>query len=153
MRLAQRGELLTHHVDHSVLTLMSMDSVIQHYDRVLYPDMNLGDVASQVSDSKNHVFPVVNRQMQFIGAVYLDDIRHLIFRTELYRSFTVSQLMKQPEALLSTGDAMDVVVGVFDRTGAWTLPVVDADGVFVGFIRKSTILTVYRQVLADFSND
>ena len=153
MRLAQRGELLTHHADHSVLTLMSMDSVIQHYDRVLYPDMNLGDVASQVSDSKNHVFPVVNRQMQFIGAVYLDDIRHLIFRTELYRSFTVSQLMKQPEALLSTGDAMDVVVGVFDRTGAWTLPVVDADGVFVGFIRKSTILTVYRQVLADFSND
>ena len=61
--------------------------------------------------------------------------------------------MKQPEALLSVNDAMDVVVNVFDRTKAWTLPVVDADGIFVGFIRKSTILTVYRQVLADFSND
>ena len=153
MRLAQRGELLTHHTDKSVLTLMSMDSVIQHYDQVLYPDMNLGDVASQVSNSKNHVFPVVNKQMQFVGAVYLDDIRHLVFRTELYRDFAVSQLMKQPEALLSTNDSMDVVVSVFDRTRAWTLPVVDADGIFVGFIRKSTILTVYRQVLADFSND
>ena len=153
MRLAQRGELLTHHTDKSVLTLMSMDSVIQHYDHVLYPDMNLGDVATQVSNSKNHVFPVVNKQMQFVGAVYLDDIRHLVFRTELYRDFAVSQLMKQPEALLSVNDAMDVVVGVFDRTGAWTLPVVDDDGIFVGFIRKSTVLTVYRQVLADFSND
>lgn len=153
MRLAQRGELLTHHTDKSVLTLMSMDSVIQHYDHVLYPDMNLGDVATQVSNSKNHVFPVVNKQMQFIGAVYLDDIRHLVFRTELYRDFAVSQLMKQPEALLSVNDAMDVVVSVFDRTGAWTLPVVDADGIFIGFIRKSTVLTVYRQVLADFSND
>ena len=153
MRLAQRGELLTHHTDKSVLTLMSMDSVIQHYDQVLYPDMNLGDVAAQVSNSKNHVFPVVNKQMQFIGAVYLDDIRHLVFRTELYRDFAVSQLMKQPEAQLSVNDSMDVVVSVFDRTHAWTLPVVDADGIFVGFIRKSSVLTVYRQVLADFSND
>ncbi len=153
MRLAQRGELLTHHTDKSVLTLMSMDSVIQHYDQVLYPDMNLGDVAAQVSNSKNHVFPVVNKQMQFVGAVYLDDIRHLVFRTELYRDFAVSQLMKQPEALLSVNDAMDVVVSTFDRTHAWTLPVVDEDGIFVGFIRKSSVLTVYRQVLADFSND
>jgi hypothetical protein len=30
---------------------------------------------------------------------------------------------------------------------------VDSQGVFVGFIRKSTILTVYRQVLTDFSAD
>ncbi len=153
IRLAQRGELLTHHTDRSVLTLMSMDSVIQHYDKVLYSDMNLGDVATQVSNSKNHVFPVVNKQMQFVGAVYLDDIRHLIFRTELHRNFTVSQLMTQPEALLSVNDSMDVVVSVFDKTGAWTLPVVDVEGVFVGFIRKSSVLTVYRQVLADFSND
>ncbi|MBQ6191463.1 MAG: chloride channel protein [Bacteroidaceae bacterium] len=153
MRLAQRGELLTHHTDKSILTLMSMDSVIQHYDQVLYPDMNLGDVATQVSNSKNHVFPVVNKQMQFVGAVYLDDIRHLVFRTELYRDFAVSGLMKQPEALLSVNDTMDVVVGVFDRTGAWTLPVVDDEGLFVGFIRKSTVFSVYRQMLADFSND
>ena len=153
MRLAQRGELLTHHTDKSILTLMSMDSVIQHYDHVLYPDMNLGDVATQVSNSKNHVFPVVNKQMQFVGAVYLDDIRHLVFRTELYRDFAVSQLMTQPEALLSVNDPMEVVVSVFDKTGAWTLPVVDEEGLFVGFIRKSTVLTVYRQMLADLSND
>ena len=85
--------------------------------------------------------------------VYLDDIRHLVFRTELYREFTVSQLMTQPDARLSVNDSMDVVVSTFDRTHAWTLPVVDADNVFVGFIRKSSVLTVYRQVLADFSND
>lgn len=153
MRLAQRGELLTHHTDKSILTLMSMDSVIQHYDHVLYPDMTLGDVALQVSNSKNHVFPVVNRQMQFVAAVYLDDIRHLIFRSELYRQFTVAQLMKKPEAILRVNDSMDVVVSTFDKTHTWTLPVVDDDGVFVGFIRKSSVLTVYRQLLADFSND
>ena len=153
MRLAQRGELLTHHTDKAILTLMSMDSVIQHYDHVLYPDMTLGDVATQVSNSRNHVFPVVNRQMKFVGAVYLDDIRHVVFRTELYREFRVSQLMKQPQALLSVNDSMDVVVSVFDRTRAWTLPVVDDEGRFVGFIRKSAVLSAYRQLLSDFSVD
>ena len=151
MRLALRGELITHNTDRAILTLMSMDSVIQHYSNVLYPDMTLDDVARQASNSKNHVFPVVNKQMQFIGAVYLDDIRHLIFRTELYRQFHVSQLMKKPEAILSINDSMDVVVSVFDRTRAWTLPVVNAEGEFVGFIRKSAVLSVYRQVLADLS--
>ena len=153
MRLAQRGELLTHHTDHAVLTLMSMDSVIQHYDRVLYPDMTLADVATQVSNSKNHIFPVVNHQMQLVGVVYLDDIRHLIFRTELYRQFQVSQLMKQPPSRLSVNDSMDVVLKVFDSTHSWALPVVNNEGEFVGFIRKSSVLAAYRQVLADFSTD
>lgn len=153
MRLAQRGDLLTHHTDRSILTLMSMDSVIQHYDQVLFPDMTLADVASQAAGSKNLVFPVVNRQMQLVGAVYLDDIRHLIFRTELYREFRVSQLMKEPEARLSVNDSMDVVVRMFDRTRAWTLPVVNADDVFIGFIRKSHVLAVYRQMMADYSTD
>ncbi|MBO4550152.1 MAG: chloride channel protein, partial [Bacteroidaceae bacterium] len=74
-------------------------------------------------------------------------------RTELYRDFSVSGLMKEPEALLTVNDAMDEVVSVFDRTGAWTLPVVDDEGIFVGFIRKSTVFSVYRQMLADLSND
>ncbi|MCF0196208.1 MAG: chloride channel protein [Bacteroidaceae bacterium] len=153
MRLAQRGELITHHTDKAILTLMSMDSVIQHYDHVLYPDQTLGDVAMQVMGSKNHVFPVVGKGHKFVGAVYLDDIRHVVFRSELYRQFRVSQLMVMPEALLTTADSMDIVVATFDRTGAWTLPVVDAGGVFVGFIRKSTVLTVYRQMMADLSTD
>ena len=153
MRLAQRGQLLTHHTDRSILTLISIDSVIQHYDKVLYPEMTLGDVASQVATSKNHVFPVVNRQMQLVGVVYLDDIRHLVFRPELFGQFRVSQLMAQPAARLGAEDSMDSVVKTFDVTHAWTLPVVDNNGMFVGFIRKSTILTVYRKLLADYSND
>ena len=45
------------------------------------------------------------------------------------------------------------IVKVFERTGAWTLPVVDDDNCFVGFIRKSRVFTIYRELLADISND
>ena len=53
----------------------------------------------------------------------------------------------------TVNDSMDVVVSVFDRTRAWTLPVVDDEGRFVGFIRKSAVLSAYRQLLSDFSVD
>ncbi len=153
MRLARRGELLTHHKDRAILTLMSQDSVIDHYSHVLHPEMNLAEVTLQISQSKHNVFPVVNAQNELLGVLYIDDIRHMMFRTELYRRFHVSELMKRPPARLSTEDTMEVVVRVFDKTNAWTLPVVDHEGHFVGFIRRSKVFTVYRQILADYSMD
>lgn len=153
MRLARRGELLTHHKDRAILTLMSQDSVIDHYSHVLHPEMDLAEVTLQISQSKHNVFPVVNAQNELLGVLYIDDIRHMMFRTELYRRFHVLELMKRPPARLSTEDTMEVVVRVFDKTNAWTLPVVDHEGHFVGFIRRSKVFTVYRQILADYSMD
>lgn len=153
MRLAQRGELLTHHTDRSVLTLMSMDSVIEKQDKMLFPDQTLGDAANLVASSKGYIFPVVNRQMQLVGILRMDDIRHLVFRPELFNRFRVSQLMAESPALIRVNDSMDSVIRTFDRTRAWNLPVVDQDNIFVGFIHKSTVLSIYREILTDFSQD
>ena len=115
--------------------------------------MTLGEVVNQISVSKHNVFPVLNARRQLVAVLYIDDIRHIMFRTELYKQLRVSQLMVSPAARLSTQDEMDAVVKVFGQTGAWTLPVVDSEGRFVGFIRKSRVFTMYRQMLADISNE
>lgn len=153
MRLARRGELLTHNKDRAILTLMTIDSVIDRYSKFLTPEMTLGEVVKQISASKHNVFPVLNAQRQLVAVLYIDDIRHIMFRTELYQRFTVSQLMVEPPTRLFTNDEMEDIVKVFERTGAWTLPVVDDDNCFVGFIRKSRVFTIYRELLADISND
>ncbi len=152
-RLARRGELLTHHKDHAVLTLMSMDSVLDRYSKTLNSDDNLNALIQQIAGSKHNVFPVADAQRHLIGLVSIDDIRHLMFRTELYEQFTVGQLMKKPGALLSTHDSMEIVVKTFTRTGEQTLPVVDYERHFVGFISKSRVFTLYRQMMADISNE
>lgn len=153
MRLAKKGQLLTHHKDRAILTLMSMDSVIEKYEEFLYPDMDLGQLVKQISDSRRDVFPVVNRQNELMGVLYLDNVRHIMFRQELYHRFHVGELMSEPVARLMISDSMDVVVSTFDKTHAWTLPVVESSGVFVGFIRKSKVFTNYRQMLADMSDE
>ena len=153
MRLAKKGQLLTHHKDRSVITLMSLDSVIEKYDEYLYPDMDLSELVKSISGSRRDVFPVVDRQHRLVGIVYLDNVRPVMFRQELYHRFQIGQLMSEPVARLNINDSMDVVLLTFDKTEAWILPVVDMDGIFMGFVRKSHVLTLYRKMVADLSND
>ena len=153
MRLAKKGQLLTHHKDRSVITLMSLDSVIEKYDEYLYPDMDLSELVKSISGSRRDVFPVVDRQHRLVGIVYLDNVRPVMFRQELYHRFQIGQLMSEPVARLNIDDSMDVVLLTFDKTGAWILPVVDMDGIFMGFVRKSHVLTLYRKMVDDLSND
>ena len=60
MRLARRGELLTHHKDRSVLTLMSLDAIIDKERPLLRPDMYLGQIVQAVSTEKAPHFAVVD---------------------------------------------------------------------------------------------
>lgn len=51
MRLAREGKLVTHHTDRSVLTLMTMDSVIERDFTAVTPDMPLGKLVNAISKS------------------------------------------------------------------------------------------------------
>ncbi len=153
MRLARKGELVTHNKDHAILTLMSMDSVIEKYEEHLHPGDDLGEIVRQISSSERDIFPVVDEAGKLLAVLVLDRVRHVMFRTELYHRLHVRDLMSQCAARLTTNDAMDVVVAAFDRTKAWTLPVVDANGTFVGFIRRSHVFAMYRQMMADLSDE
>ena len=153
MRLARKGELVTHNKDHAIPTLMSMDSVIERYEEHLHPGDDLGEVVRQISSSERDIFPVVDDAGRLLAVLVLDRVRHVMFRTELYHRLHVSDLMSQCAARLTTRDPMDVVMSAFDRTKAWTLPVVDEGGLFVGFIRRSHVFAMYRTMLHDLSEE
>ena len=153
MRLARKGELVTHNKDQAILTLMSMDSVIERYEEHLHPGDDLGEIVRQISGSNRDVFPVVDEAGKLFGILVLDRVRHVMFRTELYHRLHVSDLMSRYAARLKVGDPMDVVMAAFDRTQAWTLPVVDDGGIFIGFIRRSHVFALYRTMLHDLSEE
>ncbi len=152
MRLARRGELLTHHNDKAVLTLLKMNSVVETDFLTVKPDMNLKQMVDTISRSNRNLFPVVDDKERLIGVVLLDDIRNIMFRPDLYRRMHVSRFMAMPPAKLQIGDSMDHVMKTFDDTGAWNLPVVDGEQ-YVGFVSKSKIFNSYRRVLRHYSED
>ena len=51
LRLAQKGELITHHKDKAVLTLLKIDSVIETDFLPVQPEMTLGDMVKVISKS------------------------------------------------------------------------------------------------------
>ena len=65
IRLAQKGELLTHHKDKAVLTLLSVQSVIENDIKVLNPEMTLGDVVKIIAQSHRNVFAVTDENNTF----------------------------------------------------------------------------------------
>ena len=153
MRLARKGQLVTHHKDHAILTLMSMDSVIERYEEHLHPNDDLREIVRQISSSERDIFPVVDDAGKLLSVLVLDRVRHVMFRTELYHRLHVSDLMSPCAGRLNVGDPMEVVVSAFDKTKAWTLPVVDDEGTFVGFIRRSHVFAAYRAMMQDLSEE
>lgn len=150
MRLAKKGELLTHHKDKAVLTLMKMENVVEKDFVAVHPEMDLAELVKAISASHRNIFPVTDKEDKLIGIVLLDDIRNIMFRQELYHRFTVGKLMTSVPARLYDTDSMEQVMRTFDDTKVWNLPVVDTEGKYLGFVSKSKIFNSYRQVLVHF---
>ena len=153
MRLAQKGELVTHHKDKSVLTLRNIESVVETEFEQVHPENDLGEMVKVISKAKRNMFPVVDARGVLLGIVVLDDIRNIMFRQELYHRFNVGRFMVVPPARILMEDSMEEVMRKFDETKAWNLPVVDEEGKYKGFLSKSRVLNTYRQTLVDFSED
>nr|WP_303027442.1 chloride channel protein [uncultured Duncaniella sp.] len=153
MRLAREGKLLTHHKDRAVLTLLKMGNVIETDFVSVRPDMNLKEMVGAISRSTRNLFPVVSGEGRLLGVVLLDEIRNIMFRPDLYKRMHVNQFMSIPPACVKVGQSMEEVMKAFDDTAAWNLPVIDADGCYVGFVSKSKIFNSYRRVLRHYSED
>lgn len=152
MRLARKGQLITHHKDKAVLTLLKVDNVIETNFLTVTPEMNLKQMVDVISKSNRNLFPVLDSNGYLLGIVLLDEIRNIMFRPDLYKKMTVSTFMSVPPAKIDITYNMEKVMKTFDETGAWNLPVVD-NGKYVGFVSKSKIFNSYRRVLRHYCED
>ncbi len=152
-RLAKEGKLITHHTDHAVLTLMQLDSVIERdYDSVA-PDVELGKIVHEISQSRSSVLPVLDAAGTLLGEIDITKIRHVVFRIELYHHFKAQQLMQAPQAMLGSEAKMTDVMRTFDRTHADWLPVVDRENHLQGYISRQRLYMQYRRMVKDLSED
>ena len=152
LKLAQRGELMTHDKDKNVLMVLDINKVIETNFIILKPEMKLGDILKNAvaKSSRNH-FPVVNDKHEFLGVIRLDDIRHMMFDSDLYNKVTAASLMHADAGIINYDeDKMNVIMDKFKSSGAWNLPVIK-NGKYYGYISKSKLLTAYRQQLINFT--
>jgi CIC family chloride channel protein len=151
-QLAHRGELITHHKDKAVLTLLKLEKVIEKNFVPVSPDDSLRELVKAIKNSSRNIFPVIDKEKNFLGLVPLDNIRNIMFEHELYDTVLVSELMIDPPLVISLEDSMEDVMNKLKDTGLWNLPVV-SHGKYLGFVSRANIFNAYRKLLIEFSED
>ena len=152
-RIAKQGELLTHDSDKAVLTLLKLSDFIETDFAPLIGDRSLGDLVKAISSSERNIFPVMDEAHHFLGVIFLNDVREVMFDTSKYYTHTISEYLKSAPATINVNEKMDAVMDKFEITGAWNLPVVDDKGCYVGFVSKSKIFSSYREQLQEVSHE
>lgn len=152
IQLANRGDMLTHHKDRSLLSLMSLHKLIERDFSTVNVEATLGDLVKVIGNSTRNVYPVVDDENNFYGIIFLDHIRHTMFQPELYDTTTVRSLMFKPSKVVELDDDMETVAQKFQHSGKYNLVVLDGEK-YVGFVSRANVFSQYRDILKDFSED
>jgi len=152
VQLAERGELITHDKDKAILTMMDWKKEIERDLITVRSGDNLGELVKTIAKSNRNIFPVVDEYNILEGVVYLDDVREIMFNSDLYQTMFVKELMTIPPTYLDVDESIEVVMDAFTKTDAWNLPVLDK-GYYVGFVSKSRLFTTYRELLVQSSEE
>lgn len=151
-RLAQSGDLMTHHKDKAVLLLMELKQLIETDFEVLLPSASLRDLVKAISKSDRNLFPVVDEEGILKGMVKLSEVKNLIFEPDLYDSVKVKDIMYMPEFFISPYDSMEIVAEKFESSGRYNLAVIH-NGMYLGFISRAVVFSKYRKTLQNVSNE
>lgn len=145
-RSVQKGEALTQDRDKNILFSLKTDEFIEADYPLLYPENQLEDLIEILAQSSRTVFPVINQRKELLGLVWLDNVRALMFKPELYNEITIGELMSDAKQTVSPQDPMESVMQVFEAVDQIVLPIVE-NGYYKGFINKSTVFSAYRKSL------
>ncbi len=151
LQLAEQRLLITHDKDKAALTMMKIDSLIETDFIEITSHSSLGDLFKIIAKSKRNIFPVIDNGI-FKGIVFMNDIRHLLLKTELYDKIQVKDIMYMPTPIVKPSETMDEVVKKFRNTQHYNLPVIDKDR-YIGFISRANTFSAYQKVVSEFSED
>ena len=117
-----------------------------------YPSFNINATYKEIMivlrSTDKDVYAVVDDDKKLSGVIYLNDLKSIFLGEENVEQkyITAGDLMSKPPTL-SIDDDIESALSKFEQlsTSTFTLPVIDKDGKWVGFIVKSAILDKYRE--------
>ena len=154
-KLAEHGDLLTHDKDASAWHLLNMQRLIETNFVIVRTGDRLRDLVEAIQNSRRNIFPVLSEDDKFLGVIVLDDVRKIIFRTDLYDKVPVDELMHPMSEgdLVRSSDELSDVVEKFRIGNRYNLVVVDDDNNYLGFLSRANTFSAYRRFISDASDE
>lgn len=154
-KLAEKGDLLTHDKDASAWNLMNMQSLIENNFVVVRAGDHLRDLVEAIKTSRRNLFPVLSDDDKFLGVIVLDDVRQIIFNTEVYDTVLVDDLMHPLSEgdLVRSSDSLSDVVEKFRIGNRYNLVVIDDQDNYLGFLSRANTFSAYRRFISDTTDE
>lgn len=149
--VAEHGVEVTHNKDVSILSMMTINNLIETNFSKVKRGSRLGDLIPVIATSTRNIFPVVDKDGTFCGHVLFDDIRSVMFDQSLYAQ-PIEEFTVLPEYIIHPEDSMEEVVKKFQVSGKYNIPVIE-DGKYLGYISRANVFSTYRKTLSEISDD
>lgn len=149
--VAEHGVEVTHNKDVSILSMMTLNGLIENNFSKIKRGSTLGDLIPVIASSRRNIFPVVDKDGTFCGHVLFDDIRSVMFDQTLYQQ-PIEEFTVIPEYVIQPEDSMEAVVKKFQVSGKYNIPVVEK-GKYLGYISRANMFSTYRKTLSEISED
>ena len=137
--------------DYGMLNAISLDTIINRDYAAINKQMPVADFYKILAGSRANIFAVLNNAGELEGVIWMDEIRRHLF-TAAEDENTVADIMVTPPAMIDYAEPVNNVIDLFDSLDVWQLPVIK-DGLFIGFVSKSTLLSKYREVIIQQHNE
>ncbi|MES2761785.1 MAG: chloride channel protein [Bacteroidota bacterium] len=145
-RLKARGAVISENKDISILSRINTREMIETDFATIHFKESLRNIVETIKHSKRNIFPVIKKDNTLLGIIYLDNIKEEMFNPELYDKITAKEVMRKPSVTIDVKEDIFSIMKKFEESGQWNLPVVD-NGIYLGFLSKSSILDKYRHEL------
>lgn len=149
--VAEHGVEVTHNKDVSILSMMTINGLIETNFSKVKRGSTLGDLIPVIANSRRNIFPVVDKDGSFCGHVLFDDIRSVVFDQTLYQQ-PIEEFTVIPEYIIQPEDSMEAVVKKFQVSGKYNIPIVK-NGKYLGYISRANVFSTYRKTLSEISED
>ncbi len=148
-RLKEKGTFVSGDRDTSILNKINVTSMVEKDFITIHFKANLGEVVEAIKHSKRNTYPVVKKNNKLLGMIYLDNIKEEMFNSILYDKVSARELMRKPQTIINFNEDVFSVMKKFEESGQWNLPVINDEGIYIGFLSKSNILDKYRHQLLE----
>jgi len=152
-QLAQKGKLKTHNKDKYAIRQINFLNLLDTNVRTVPLNATLRQYVDIIADCKRNIFVVLDDKHKFVGLLLMDEHRDTIFKPELYDSYSVRDLLYIPDVVVFDTDTAEEMVAKFKQTDNFNLPVITKDRKYLGFLSRAKVLDVYKDVIAEESDD
>jgi CIC family chloride channel protein len=146
-KLRRRGVDLAKDEDPNILKSLFVRDIVDRDPEVVPASASFSTVMELIVDSSHSEFFVENEQGQFIGAIYLRQVRRLMKEQEDLRAIVVAGDMVEDRVCVTEDDDLDAVMRIFSRGHASEVAVVDPENPrrLVGSVHQRDVINAYNQ--------